>query len=308
MIIISNTTDFFISDSTAVAIGKFDGVHIGHRALLQEILEAKKKGYKAAVFTFDPSPADFFGLSDGKCLTDKEEKRKILKALGVDYLVEYPLDEASAKVEPETFIAEYLVGKMQAGYIVAGSDLSYGNRGKGDFALLRSMEKEYGYQCKEIAKIMVGEKEVSSTLIRTLVEEGQMEQVECLLGHPYEFCGKIMHGTKIGSKIGMPTINIFPGENKILPPFGVYYSKVKIEGDCFFGISNLGTKPTVNQTGRVNLETFLYDTEKDLYDKEAEISLLKFCRPEQKFSDLTKLQDKIREDVENGRKFFGINS
>ena len=246
MQIISGTTEFTIQKRTAVAIGKFDGVHLGHKKLLSEIIRQKKKGLKAAVFTFDPSPEAFFGRISARELSTKEEKRARFKEIGIDILVEFPFNRETAATSPEKFVTDILLGRMNAAFVAAGSDLSFGARGKGNFELMSKLADEYGFEAKRIHKIEKKGKVISSTLIRGLVESGKMEDAAEYLGVPYSIFGTIVHGRALGRKIGIPTLNQIPPVNKLLPPFGVYYSEVLVNGKTYKGMTNIGIKPTVS--------------------------------------------------------------
>ena len=182
MEIIAGTTDFYLEKDTAAAIGKFDGVHLGHRRLLEEILNKKKNGLAACVFTFDPTPAVLFGLSDGKELTTREEKRRLFERLGIDILIEFPLTKETAATEPERFVTEILAKQMNTRFVAAGEDLSFGKNGAGNAELLEKMAPQLGFCVRTIEKIEVDGIEVSSTYIRKLVEEGRMEEAEKMLG------------------------------------------------------------------------------------------------------------------------------
>lgn len=224
MQIISGTTEFQIGHDTAVAIGKFDGVHRGHRKLLAEILRQKEDGLLAAIFTFEPSPEVFFGMSPSRELSTREEKRALFEEMGIDILVEFPFNRETAAISPEDFVLKILVGKMRTRFVAAGTDLSFGDRGKGNFALLNSLARHYGFETKMIDKVEQDGKVISSTLVRNLVEEGEMEEAAACLGSPYSITGAIVHGRALGRRIGIPTLNQTPPEDKLLPPFGVYYS------------------------------------------------------------------------------------
>lgn len=302
MQIITGTTDFKLQEKTAVAIGKFDGVHIGHRSLLAEILKQKESGKKACVFTFDPPPAVFFGKTEEKELTTKEEKRKIFKELGIDILIEFPMNATTAATPPEEFVQNILFTQMQAGFVAAGTDLSFGNKGAGNAALLQQMAKECGVDVSIINKILLNEKEVSSTYAREAVEQGNMELAEKLLGMPYSVEGIVEHGNHMGHKMGMPTVNLIPESNKLLPPCGVYYAGVLMEGRYYKGISNIGYKPTVKEKEkRLGVETYLYDYDGNAYGKVITVEFYSFKRPEQKFENLEALQKQVKEDIVSGK-------
>lgn len=308
MQIIQNTTSFRIPKKTAVAIGKFDGIHKGHRLLLAEIIKAKDKGLCAAVFTFDPVPAVFFGRQDVKELTTLQEKRECFSKMGIDYLVEYPLNELSASVKPEEYVERFLLDQMQASLVVAGADITFGKKGAGNAALLQDIACRNACNVKILDKLQYQGRDISSTFVRELVEQGEMEKAAKLIGEPFFLSGTVVHGNEIGRTIGFPTINVIPPSNKLLPPNGVYFSKVSVDGKVYNGITNIGNKPTVGEGYQKGAETFLYDFNRDLYDRQVKIELLHFVRRECKFGDFAELKDAIADNVLQGKVYFGIES
>lgn len=300
MEIIADTTQFYLNRETAVAIGKFDGLHIGHRRLLEEILEQKKRGLAACVFTFDPAPAVLFGLSDGKELTTREEKRVLLERMGVDILIEFPLTKQTAAMCPEDFVSQVLVRQMNVRFLAAGSDLSFGAGGRGDAALLQSMAKDCEYQVKTIDKVCFDQKEISSTYVREQVEAGNMLLAEQLLGMPYTLIGSVSHGKRLGRRLGMPTVNLLPPESKLMPPCGVYYATVLYGGKRYRAISNVGYKPTVTQEHVMGVESYLYDFHSEIYGEKIEVRLHEFKRPERKFDSIDALKAQLEEDIRMG--------
>lgn len=301
MEIIANTTEFYLNKETAVAIGKFDGIHMGHRRLLEEILEQKKNGLSACVFTFEPAPAVLFGLSDGKELTTREEKRYLFERMGIDILIEFPLTMETAGIAPEEFVTDILLKRMNTRFLAAGSDLSFGKYGAGDVSLLKRMGAEYDFGIKIIDKIMLEDIEVSSTYIRRLVENGKMQEAEAFLGMPYMVCGRVAHGNALGRTLGFPTVNLLPTEHKLLPPNGVYYSQVYWRGRKYKAISNVGYKPTVADEKVMGVESYLYDFRDEIYEEEIEVRLLAFKRPEQHFADVEALKEQLQKDITAGR-------
>lgn len=304
MKIISGTTDFRIPQRTAVAIGKFDGIHIGHKLLLSKIIEAKKEGLAPTVFTFDPLPAILFGGGGQKEITTLEEKRHLFEGLGIEYLVEYPLTFETAAIDPEQYVREFLLERMNAKRIVAGKDITFGHNGRGNSQLLQQITQNEDCTVELIDKIMYNGMEVSSSLIRDKILAGEMEDVNAMLGEPFFVSGEIAHGNQIGRTIGFPTINVIPGGGKVLPPNGVYFSDVYTVGGHFNGITNIGSKPTVQRENIITAETFLYDFKGDIYGKTAHISLLHFVRPEQKFHSLEELKAMIDLNVLQGKEYF----
>lgn len=303
MKIISSTLDFELNTDTAVAIGKFDGLHLGHRRLLEEIMKKKERGLAACVLTFDPSPAVYFGLSDGKEITTRQEKREILAHMGVDILVEFPMTKDTASMDPERFVREILVKRMHTRWIAAGTDVSFGDKGAGNEALLRKLADGLGYGITTIEKLKVEETEISSSLLRELIEKGTLEQIEKYLGMPYTVLGTVEHGKKLGRKLGMPTVNITPSADKLLPPNGVYYSMVTVGGEAYPAISNIGCKPTVSEEKKLGIESFLYDFDRDIYGEAIRVQLLAFKRPEMRFKNVEQLKAQMEQDISEGRKF-----
>lgn len=303
MEIISNTTDFYLEKETAVAIGKFDGVHIGHRRLLEEILSCKRKGMAACVFTFDPAPAVLFGQSDGLELTTREEKRLLFERMNVDILIEFPMTAETAAIPPEEFIREILVKRMNTQFIAAGNDLSFGAGGAGNADLLRKMGPELDFRVKTIEKACLEGTEVSSTYLRSKVESGDLVLAEKLMGMPYMVAGKVVEGMHIGRTLGFPTVNIVPAPNKLLPPAGVYYSSVRAGGRTYRALSNVGCKPTVTDQGIMGIESYLYHFNREIYGEDIEVYLHAFRRPERQFADTEALRRQLEEDIAAGEKW-----
>lgn len=304
MQIIEQTTAFRLPGKSAVAIGKFDGVHLGHRALIQKIIEQKNRGFLATVFTFDTSAAAFFG-GEEKELTTRAEKRRIFERMGVDVLIEFPLNPETAATKPEEFVRRYLAGQMQSAYICAGPDLSFGERGAGDHALLARYAGEYGYRVELIDKVTVDHEAVSSTRVREAVRGGEMEAAMRMLGAPYSVTGNVTHGMRLGRTLGMPTANLLPEADKLLPPNGVYYTRVMADGAVYKGISNIGCKPTVSDARVMGVETYLYDFNGDLYGKDISVQLLSFRRPEMKFDGVDGLKVQLKKDIAAGEAWRG---
>lgn len=303
MEIIAGTLDFELNKDTAVAMGKFDGLHLGHEKLLNEVLAKKKAGLTACVFTFEPSPAVFFGFSDGRELSTKEEKRRVLEMLGVDVLVEFPMTKDTAAMEPQFFVEEVLVKRLHTKWIVAGTDVSFGKKGEGDAQLLEKLSAKYGYGLTTIEKVCLGNEIISSTLVRSKVEEGNMPYAEALLGKPYSIVGKVVHGRALGRKLGMPTVNLIPESGKLLPPCGVYFSSVIVDGEYYPAISNIGYKPTVNSEKHIGVETYIYDFDRDIYEEEIIVYLHEFKRAEMKFNTVEDLKKQMKEDIFAGKEY-----
>jgi len=303
MHLIEGTTEFVLDGPCAVAIGKFDGIHRGHQKLLEKIAARRKQGMYTAVFTFDPSPMVFFGSGESKGLTTREEKRRIFSKLGIDFLIEFPLTEETAAIPAQQFIEEILVKRMKAAYIAAGRDVTFGNRGEGNSEMLLSYGKKLGFEVELIEKIHeagIDNAEISSSLIREEIEKGDMERVKQLIGFPYSITGTVEHGRKLGRRLGMPTVNLLPPPDKLLPPNGVYYSYVSYNGKHYKSITNIGCKPTVSEDKVMSVETYLYDFHEEIYGKTITVNLLKFKRPEIKFDTIEQLKEQMQRDIAEG--------
>ena len=300
MQIIHGTTEFELPHKSAIAIGKFDGIHLGHRKLLANILEQKKNGCLAAVFTFDPSPEVFFSGKAVKELMTAHEKRAAFDRMGIDVLIEFPLNRETAATSPERFVTEYLIEKLKASVIVAGTDISFGDKGEGNAELLREMAPDGGYFAQIIDKVTFEGNEISSTLIREAVSRGDMEKVTALLGTPYSVNGTVVYGRKLGRKLGMPTVNLHPVSEKLLPPNGVYFSYAWIGGIRYPAISNVGCKPTVSDEPIMGVETYIYDFDKNVYGSEISVELIRFKRAEMKFGSVEALKGQMQKDLDEG--------
>ena len=287
----------------AVSIGKFDGIHRGHKQLLDRVIRKKEEGMQAVIFTFDPSPAEFFGKHPVRSVTTRAEKRRIFERMGIDVLIEFPLTEETAAMSPESFVESVLVDKMHTSYLAAGTDVSFGSGGRGDHALLVSLGKRFGLTVEIVDKICVDGREISSSFVREELEKGNMERVAELIGAPYSITGTVVHGKRLGRTIGMPTVNLIPDADKLLPPNGVYYSQVSYRGNHYRSISNIGCKPTVSNENVMGVETYLYDFSEDIYGKDIIVNLLSFKRPEMKFSSLEELKNQMQKDIAEGAKW-----
>lgn len=289
-----------LNEPKAVALGKFDGIHLGHRRLLEEILRQKRQGLASCVFTFDPSPAVFFGGADVRELTTREEKRVLFERMGIDILIEFPLSRESAGILPEDFVRDILAERMHTAFLAAGEDVSFGAGGSGDARLLRQLSDRYGFEVRIIDKVCLEGQAISSTYVRSQVEAGNLLLAGRLLGMSYPVMGKVVHGRRLGRKLGVPTVNIRPGKTKLMPPCGVYYSTARIRGRDYRAISNVGYRPTVADERILGLETYLYDFGEEIYGEDIEVYLHEFRRPEHKFTDTEALKAALFEDIRMG--------
>ena len=279
----------------AVTLGKFDGIHRGHTRLISEILEYKKENNtQAVVLAF---------VSDRNTIFTKEERRKILEEMGVDVLLECPLNEEFRHMKADTFIRQILVGDLHASCIVVGEDFRFGYERRGNPELLAKFGTKYAYETHVIPKEMDGSRKISSTYIREELMRGHMEKVTELLGRNFSVTGMIRHGRGMGHKNFFPTTNIVPPRQKLMPPNGVYVTLSTIDGITYPGITNVGYKPTVGESF-LGVETFLFDCDRDLYNCQCKVEFFRFLRPEHKFSSFEALKLQIAKDIETGKLFW----
>lgn len=284
-------------NNSAVTLGKFDGIHRGHRKLIQKIIEKKKEtGAQAVVLAF---------VSGRKTILTKAERRDLLEQMGVDVLLECPLDSRIRHMKAENFIRQVLVGALQSSFLAVGEDFRFGYERKGTPELLRKAGVSLGFETEILPREMDGSRKISSTYIREELDRGNMEKVSALLGCDYFVSGMVEHGRGMGRREFFPTANLIPMPEKMLPPNGVYLTLSYFGQEIYPGITNVGCKPTIGETF-VGVESYLFDCEKNLYGKTCTVEFRKFLRREQKFSSFEALKKQILEDIRTGREYFSI--
>lgn len=300
---IKSLDEHTILDSTAVTVGKFDGIHKGHELLTELIMSQQEQGLKSVVFTFDTSPRVKFEGDTSKNLITNEERAWILEQDGIDYLIEYPFSDEVMHMEPEEFVA-FLVNTVHMKYMAVGSDFHFGYKGRGDVRLLEQLSRELGFELKVIEKVKKDHRDISSTYVREEIKSGHIAFANDLLGYEYFIWGKVVHGTHIGHTIGIPTINMIPSQDKLLPPNGVYVTRVEIDGRNYHGVTNVGVKPTIEGERQVGIETHILDFDEDVYEQNAKVVFLDYVRPERKFGSVEELQDQMNQDKKVALHYF----
>lgn len=299
-----NKPDFRL-ENTAVALGKFEGIHRGHQLLLDEIQKQKENGLKSVVFTFDMPPKSVLaGDPVYRQIYTKAERRRYLERQQIDILIEHPFTKEFASLSPEDFIREVLIKKAGAKVVVVGTDFHFGKKRSGDTSHLKALEEALGYRLIVLHKLCDAEGDISSTRIRALLEKGNMERAGELLGRPYSVCGPVVHGKELGRTIQIPTINQIVPEHKLIPPNGVYVSRVQIGEKQYYGITNIGVKPTVEDNAVQGVETHIFDFDQNVYGQEIEVELLHYRRPEMKFTSVEKLKSQMMQDIQFGKEFI----
>ncbi len=297
-----------IEKRSAITLGKFDGLHRGHQLLITQVLQKKKEGCAAAIFTFDAPPNRLLnGQRSGTILTN-QERRDLAEQFQIDWMVQCPFTKEVACMEPEDFIKDVLVEKMNVAWIVVGEDFRFGYQRKGDIELLSKLEEKYGYRVMVFSKEQYQGRDISSSYIRETLSAGEMELTETLLGYPFFLVGNVVYGKQFGRQMGIPTANLLPDEKKLLPPNGVYASHILLEGAWYNGMTNIGVRPTVEHTNQKNVETYLFDYQGDLYGKELTIQLLHYERPECRFESAELLKRQLDLDCITTKKWLCANS
>lgn len=304
---ITNKDEIQMESDTAVTLGKFDGIHIGHQLLIREVLDGTKQGLKPVVFTFSSVDKIRTDHIEGNILTE-EEKKDYLERLGIQVMISYPFNDEMRHMQAQTFVEEILCNKLRAKKVVVGSDFAFGYKRKGDVNLLDKLSTVYGYELVVFDKVVLEKQAVSSSTIRQELLDGHIENVNSMLGRHYSIEGIVVHGNQIGRKLlSMPTANIYPPFDKLLPPNGVYVTKTKTKYGEYEGITNIGYKPTIGGETRPGVETYLFDFDDDLYGQEIKVDFYTFERGEYKYDSLEELKHQMFLDGEFGRDYFNKN-
>ena len=290
-----------------IALGFFDGVHLGHGALLRRAVEeAKKRGCESAVFTFDRPPKEVITGVPCPLINSPEDRAALVKRLyGIDEMLMVPFDDEMRTTPWDRFVTDILVGRYGAVHLVAGHDHHFGHKNQGSPELLREKCAELGLGCDIIPAVTIGGVTVSSTHIRKLLEEGDVETARAFLGHPHVLTQTVGHGRQLGRTIGIPTANLVAPPHVLLPKRGVYAAKVTLpDGRAFGGVTNVGVRPTVNNGQDVTVEPWILDFDGDLYGQTLRVEFYRRLRDERKFDSLEALKAQIQSDALRTREAF----
>lgn len=308
MKIYNNFSDFVKVSNAIVTIGTFDGVHLGHQAILKDMVKtAKNIGGETVVITFYPHPRQVLNINAAnlRFITTQEEKLQLLEKSGVDNVIVVNFTKEFSRVSSEDFIRDYIIEHINPVKLVIGYDHHFGNNRMGDFNLLSEMQNKYNFQVQRIEAHDVENIAVSSTKIRHSLQQGDIERANSLLGYQFSYIGKVVSGNKIGREIGYRTANIdVEREFRLIETSGVYATYVDYEGKEYKSMTYIGKKPTVNNDEVENIEVHLFDFAGDLYDKEIKVRFVKRVRGEQKFESLDALKRQIQIDEKNIREIL----
>lgn len=286
----------------ALTIGFFDGVHAGHRALINEVLKAAElKGLGSAVLTFWPHPRLVLQKDPEKLrfLTTLNEKSKIVSKCGIDFLIVQEFTPQYYSMDPASFV-KHLVKDYHVKHIVVGADHRFGKDGKGDAELLKQLGQELGFTVQIVGQLLVNEINISSTKIREALQKGDIEKANQMLGYPYLITGAVETGNQVGRQIGFPTANIRPNDPlKLIPLEGVYAVIVNIDGEIRQGMLNIGFRPTIENSRRQTIEVHIFDFNQEIYNSGIEIAIIKRLRNEKRFPSVDHLKQQLIIDKEN---------
>ncbi|MCC7546489.1 MAG: bifunctional riboflavin kinase/FAD synthetase [Burkholderiales bacterium] len=294
------------SRPVALTIGNFDGVHVGHRAMIERvIMRAGERGIDSCVMTFEPHPREFFAPDQAPArLTTLREKLELLEAFGVRRVLVCRFDQDFARIEAEAFVERLVVGALGARYVLVGDDFRYGARRLGSFDALRAAGKRHGFEVERMHSVEVQGMRVSSTAVRERLAAGELDGAAALLGRPYSIGGRVVGGDRLGRELGFPTANVALRRHPV-PLQGIFAVQVTGLGDApLAGAASLGVRPTVKSGARPVLEVHLLDFEGELYGRRLQVHFLKKLRDEKKYADLASLMEAIGRDVDDTRRYF----
>ncbi|MBV1757378.1 MAG: bifunctional riboflavin kinase/FAD synthetase [Dethiosulfatibacter sp.] len=284
-----------IFNNTCITFGYFNSLHKGHRSVISRLIEQESKGFNSLLLCLEK---DQRIVTDTKCdIYTMDEKFRILQKNGPMLMVSYPFAEVIESMEPEEFIKEILVGRLDAKVIVAGNNCRFGKHGDGNIQTLKKLSDKYGYELVSCETVKYEEKSITDDWINHEIIEGDIETANTLLGSPFTLWGSVIHGKALGRKFGMPTANLRLPENKIIPKHGVYATMSNIDGKWIKGLTNIGRRPSVDDHTHVSVETYLLDFSGDIYGKEVSLELHHYIRGVKKFNNLEEVTQQVKLDV-----------
>lgn len=303
---IATTAEFKSNSQSVITIGTFDGVHVGHRAIIKRLVSsAKEEGLVSVVLTFFPHPRMVLQKdSDIKLINTLAEKKQLLQEIGLDYFVVEPFTYEFSRLTALQYVRDILVGQLKAKKIIIGYDHRFGRNRNADIQDLKKYGVEFGFEVEEISAQQLNEVSVSSTKIRKALAKGAIDTANTYLGYPFSITGTVTKGKALGRTIGYPTANLHVSQTyKLIPKNGVYVVKALIDNTFTYGITSIGTNPTVGGTAK-SIETFFLDTHTDLYDKQLQIHFLEHIREEATFNNLEDLKKAIQKDEAFARNYI----
>lgn len=308
MQVINNISMDTIKQHTGVGLGNFDGLHIGHMALINTLIsECRLNGLHSVVYTFIKHPDHMLRKTlISPLITTNEQKTILLASTELDFLCYQEFDEAYSHLSPDEFVKNILIDRLKIRLAVVGFNYRFGYMGKGDAECLKRCGEKFGFKVVVVPPVKVNAETVSSTLIRDYIKKGKIDRVFQLLGRHFSLNGTVICGKRIGRTLGFPTANIMADPEMVVPANGVYITKTKLEGKWINGITNVGIAPTIRDGSVFNIETHLLDYEDDLYGKAIEVCFIQRLRGEKRFENVEALKRQVSEDVQKTKNYWDI--
>jgi riboflavin kinase/FMN adenylyltransferase len=308
MQIINDINSNRITHNTGVGLGSFDGLHIGHMALINTLIsECRLNCLNSVVFTFSRHPDYMLKKHNiSPLITTNEQKNKILASTDLDCLIYQDFSESFSKLSPDEFVKQILIDKLKARLVVIGFNYRYGHMGKGNAETMKRSGNMHGFRVIVVPPVKVNSEIVSSTLIREYIRRGNIERVFQLLGRHFSLYGTVEQGRRVGRTLGFPTANIEAHPEMVIPARGVYITKTLFEGKWYNGVTNVGIAPTVRNKGSLSIETHLLDYNGDLYGKDIEVCFIHKLRGEKRFNNIDSLKKQVLDDIKMARSYWQI--
>lgn len=299
----------FHAKNPVLTIGTFDGVHLGHRKIIDRLQDlAKTINGESVIFTFDPHPRKVVAPDETtlRLLTTLEEKIVLFEQSGINHLIIYPFTKEFSRLTYEEFVEIVLVGQIHTKFLVVGYDHKFGKNRQGDFEFLRKCASRFDFQIEKLDVLLMNEAHISSTKIREAIQKGDFETANAFLGYRFTLHGTVVEGQKLGRKIQFPTANVQASDpDKIIPGYGVYAVQANFRNQTFHGMLNIGSRPTINNNAdNRSIEVHIFDFASDIYGEQIELVFFKKLREEQKFSSIEILKDQLAKDKTDTLAYF----
>ncbi|KXZ39817.1 riboflavin kinase / FMN adenylyltransferase [Alkalithermobacter thermoalcaliphilus JW-YL-7 = DSM 7308] len=307
MHLIKKLEDVYIKYPTVVTVGSFDGIHIGHQYIIKKVSKlAKQKNFKSVVFTFSNHPLSFVRKTKVPKISSEEERCKFIETLDIDYCISIPFNDTIANLSAESYVSYILADLLKCKHIIVGHDFTFGKNKSANAHKLQEIARRYNIDTQIVDPILLNGIRVSSSFIRNLIHEGKVKECKEFLGRFYSLRGTVNYGMQLGRKLGFPTANIAVRDDIVLPKTGVYYTKVEVEGKIYDGATNVGFNPTVCGKS-LNIETHIFDFNKEIYKSEITIYFLERIRDEKRFNHIDELVEQVKKDITKIKKYLHKN-
>jgi riboflavin kinase / FMN adenylyltransferase len=306
---IHRNLDRFSAKNPVLTIGTFDGVHAGHRKIIDRLIElARQNNGESVIFTFDPHPRKITAPNETslRLLSTLDEKIELLKQSGIDHLIVFPFTSEFSQLTYAQFVEQVLVKQIKTKYLVVGYDHKFGKDRQGGYEFLKICADQFGFQIEKLDVLLMNESNVSSTKIREAIQLGDFSTANTFLGYNFKLHGTVIEGKKLGRMIQFPTANIASSDpDKIIPGYGVYAVEVKVMDKIYRGMLNIGSRPTVNKNAdHRSIEVNIFDFSSDIYGQSIEITFFEKMREEQKFPSIEELKKQLESDRKNIQEYF----